>query len=223
MKCNHCKEYTQSIGPIIIKKERGNRFHIRAICIICNKQKNKYLNKAQVDILPPELKDAEDYKTFVDNIDTKSGGIIPILPVIAAIAAGITALSTAGGVAANTIISAKNLSESERHNKELENIARGGGFEDDKTELMSLLQAINKNIKKLSLEKSAPMIDENAKKSHGHSGFDPNGPSPRTRKDTVILPSYTPTSDDRTMSDDELTERSVAYLTGKGFQIQRCK
>ena len=39
LKCNHCKDYTQSVGPIILKKEKGNRFHIRAICIICNKQK----------------------------------------------------------------------------------------------------------------------------------------------------------------------------------------
>ena len=38
LKCNYCKEFTQSVGPIILKK-RGNRFHIRATCIICNKQK----------------------------------------------------------------------------------------------------------------------------------------------------------------------------------------
>ena len=74
------------------------------------------MNKSQVDILPSELKDDEDNKTFVDNIETKNGGIIPLLPVIAAIAAGITALSTAGGVTANTIISAKNSAETERHN-----------------------------------------------------------------------------------------------------------
>ena len=211
LKCNYCKEFTQSLGRIIFKKERGNRFHIRATCVICNKQKSKYLNKAQVDILPPELKDAEDNKTFVDNIETKTGGIIPILPVIAAIAAGITALSTAGGVAANTIISAKNSAETERHNKELEHIARGNGLNNTEVnnanDLMLLLQTINNNIKELSNEQKrtlqnpiGTMSDEEAKKSHGH----------RT-------PGLSPIS---SMSDDELTQRSVAYLTGKGFQIQ---
>ena len=30
LKCNYCKEFTQSVGPIILKKEKVNRFHIRA-------------------------------------------------------------------------------------------------------------------------------------------------------------------------------------------------
>ena len=180
-----------------MKKERGNRFHIRAICIICNKQKYKYLNKAQVDILPPELKDAEDNKTFVGNIETKSGGIIPILQVIAAIAAGITALSKAGEVVSNTIFSAKNSAETQRHNKELENIARGNGLNNTEVtertgvkpyDLILLLQSINNNIKELTNE-------------HKRTLQNPNG--------FIVEQRFGLLSDEKakTMSDDEVIQR----------------
>ena len=42
--CLKCKDYTQSIEPIIIKKDVGCRFHIKAMCSICNKFKTKFLN-----------------------------------------------------------------------------------------------------------------------------------------------------------------------------------
>ena len=88
------------------------------------------------------------------------------LPLIAGIAAGITALSTAGGVAANTVISAKNLSATERHNKELENIAKGNRL-NNTNDLMLLLQSINNNIIDLTNEQKetlqnsmSPMFDD---------------------------------------------------------------
>jgi hypothetical protein len=30
LKCNTCRDFTQSIAPIVIKKEKGNRIHISA-------------------------------------------------------------------------------------------------------------------------------------------------------------------------------------------------
>ena len=180
LRCFYCKDYTQSISPVIIKKERGNRFHIRATCIVCNKQKVKYLNKHQVDILPDEIKDSEDNTTFVDNIKAKHGGIVPLIPIIAAICAGITALSTAGGAAAGTIIAAKYSSETDRHNKKLEQIGEGN-YSDNEKEGSSLAVIL-------------PLLHAIYKSVNG-SGLD------------------------RSLSDDELTQQSVAYLTGKGFQI----
>ena len=68
LRCTNCKEFTQSINPIIIKKESNNRFHIKAVCLICNKFKTKYLNIEQVNLLPDEIKNAPDNTTFTDNI-----------------------------------------------------------------------------------------------------------------------------------------------------------
>ena len=67
LRCNKCKEYTKTTNPIIIKKA-GNRFHIKAVCSVCNKYKNKYLNIEQVNLLPDEIKQASDNTTFTDNI-----------------------------------------------------------------------------------------------------------------------------------------------------------
>ena len=128
LRCKNCKEFTQSINPIIIKKETNNRFHIKAVCSICNKLKTKYLNIEQVNLLPDEIKNAPDNTTFTDTI-VRNGGILPLLPLIGAIAAGITALASAGGATASAVISAKNSAQQERHNRELEAAARGNGLD----------------------------------------------------------------------------------------------
>ena len=54
--CLKCKDYTQSIKPIIIKKYIGSRFHMKAMCLICNKFKTKFLNLEQVKLLPKEIR-----------------------------------------------------------------------------------------------------------------------------------------------------------------------
>ena len=68
LQCNTCKEFTQSINPIIIIMEKNNRFHIKAVCSICNQFKTKYLNIEQVKLLPDEINNAPDNTTFTDNI-----------------------------------------------------------------------------------------------------------------------------------------------------------
>ena len=56
LRCKNCRQFTQSINPIIIKNETNNRFHIKAVCSICNKFKTKYLIIEQVNLLPDEIK-----------------------------------------------------------------------------------------------------------------------------------------------------------------------
>ena len=93
------------------------------------KTKSKYLNQSQVDIVLSEIKDADYNTTFEDNIEAKQSGLVPLIPIIAAICAGITALLTARGAAAGTIIGAKNFAETERHNIQVERIAEGNLFD----------------------------------------------------------------------------------------------
>ena len=66
--------------------------------------------------MPDEIKNALDNTTFHDTIE-RNGGILPILPLIVAIAAGITALSAAGVAAANAILSAQKNNQDERPHK----------------------------------------------------------------------------------------------------------
>ena len=48
LKCANCKDYTETINPIIINKLTENRYHIKAVYSICNKFKSKFLNKVQI-------------------------------------------------------------------------------------------------------------------------------------------------------------------------------
>ena len=163
-----CKEFTQSINPIIIKKETNNRFYIKAACLICNKFKTKYLNIEQINFLQDEIRNAPDNTIFTDTIE-RNIGIIPLLPLIDAIAAGIMELASAGGATASAVNSAKNCAEQERHNRELEAAARGNKLDED-------LQPL-KNMS----DRALPV--------------------------------------ERTMSDDELINKSIEFLTGKGFNV----
>ena len=106
LRCITCKEFTQSINFIIIKKETNNRFHIKAVCSICNEFTTKYLNIKQVNLIPDESRHAPDNKTFTVTIK-RNGGIIPLVSLIGAIAAGITALASAGRATASSVNSAK--------------------------------------------------------------------------------------------------------------------
>ena len=85
LKCTSCKDYTQTIYPIIITKFTVNRYHIKAVCSICNKFKSKFLNKEQIMLLTNEIQQASDYTTFTNTIE-RNGGLVPIIPLIGAIA-----------------------------------------------------------------------------------------------------------------------------------------
>ena len=106
LRCKTCKEFTQSINPIIIKKKLTIDFILK-LCLICNKFNTKYLNIEQINLLPDEIRNTPDNTTFTDTIE-QNDGIIPLLPLIGVIAAGITALAFVGGATASAVISAKN-------------------------------------------------------------------------------------------------------------------
>ena len=123
LKCLICKDFTQTKGPIIISKLTDNRYHIKAVCSICNKFKSKFLNKEQIKFLLNEIQQAADNRTFNNTIE-RNGSIfllIPsigaVIPTIGVIAAGISALASAGKEIACAIISAKNSAEQERQYK----------------------------------------------------------------------------------------------------------
>ena len=126
LKCANCKDYTQTINPIIITKLTENIYHIKAVCSICNKFKSKFLNKEQIKLLPNEIQQASDNTTFTNTIE-RNGGLLPIIPLISAIYMSILALASAGGAKSSAIISAKNSTEKEKHHRELESIARLNG------------------------------------------------------------------------------------------------
>ena len=123
--CVKCKDYAQSIEPVIIKKDANNRFHIKALCFICNKFKTKFLNLEQVKTLPDEIKNSVDGSIFKNTIE-RNGGLIPIIPLIGAIAMGISALASAAGTTASVVLANKQANETERHNKQIEQIAGNG-------------------------------------------------------------------------------------------------
>ena len=78
IRCNTCNDYMQSIEPFIINKKPGYLFFIKAVCVICNKFKTKYLNKEQIRLLPDEIKSAPDDSDF-NNIVVRNREEIPLL------------------------------------------------------------------------------------------------------------------------------------------------
>ena len=159
-----CNKLTESIEPVIIRKLSNDKYKITIDCAICKKPKNRTLNKFQMQLLPEEIKNASDNSVFANTIE-KNGKALPIIPLIGAIAAGITALSgVAGNVASNIIQAKKNdkeAAEIERHNKEIEKLASGdrvplersgkGIDEDDTKETKDIDDAkVRKYIKKLN-------------------------------------------------------------------------
>ena len=174
LRCNKCKEYTQTINPIIIKKKQGIDFTSK-LCSVCNKYKNKYLNIEQVNLLPDEIKHAPDNTTFTDNI-IKEGNALPLLTLIPAIFAWISALTSIAG------------------NKQTE--AQGGA---------------------IPVERVMP-IERTITGLHTQTG--PNG----TTRAFSTFPGLEVLSDrekplERTLSDDELINKSIEFLTGKGFSV----
>ena len=200
--CVKWTNYTQSIELINIKKDIGSRFHIKAMCLICNKYKTKFLSQKQVKLLLDEIKNSVDGWTFT-NIIERNGGFLSIIPLIAAVAAEISALASAGGVTACAIISAKNSAEETRHHYELENIAKNSGQSDSVNILKNHnnLQTIVKfNIAVLpNIIKTLPETANKIKHSIN---------SERIKIDEPNV-----------LSDDKLIDQSIEFLRGKGYDV----
>ena len=123
--CLKCKDFTQSIGPIIVTKLIKNRYHIKARCLICNKFKSKFLNHEHINLLPDEIKNSPENSTFNNDI-IRDGKALPLLALIPLVIAGISALTSVAGTTASVVLDNKQSNEAERHNKQIEQIASQG-------------------------------------------------------------------------------------------------
>ena len=198
--CLKCKDYTQSKEPIIIKKDVGCRFHIKAMCSICNKFKTRFLNLEQVKLLPDEIKNSVDGSTFTNTIE-RNGGIIPIISLIMAVTAGISALASAGSATASAIISAKNSAEDEKHHRELDSISRGTSISNDVIKNDNNLQTIVTFIIAILPEiiKTMPEAANQIKK--------------------IINGEEIKMDEPKVVSDDKLIDQYTKFLRGKGFDV----
>jgi hypothetical protein len=131
IKCKTCKEFTDCQEPVTIKKYGQNKFLIKTVCIICKGLKTKTLNEMQRKILPKEILEMSENSEVANNI-TREGAILPLIPLLGAIFAGVSALTGIGGATASAVIGAKKAAEDKRHNEAMEqiaqNVASGKGF-----------------------------------------------------------------------------------------------
>ena len=104
--CLECKDFTQSIGPIIVNKLIINRYHIKARCSICNKFRSKFLNHEMINLLPDEIKNSLENSTFNNDI-IRDGKALPLLALIPLIVAGISALTSVAGTTASVVLANK--------------------------------------------------------------------------------------------------------------------
>ena len=209
LKCANCKDYTQTINPIIINKLSENRYHIKAVCSICNKFKSKFLNKEQIMLLPNEIQQTTNNTTFTNTIE-RNGGLLPIIPLIGAIAAGVSALASVGGTTASAIISAKNSAEQERHNKQLEDITKGNSISNDviKTDQDPVSTSLN-GINPLLVSSIISIIPELIKAS----------PEAANKIKQLINGNGNKVDKPKVLSDDELINQSIKFLQGKGLNV----
>ena len=145
--CLHCKEYSQTIEPLSIYHGAKNRFYFKGQCYICHKMKSQVLNRKQREALPEEISTIPIGSTIVDKIE-KNGEVLPLLPILGLILAGLTVAGTAAGVTTSSINDKLTRDEQSRHNsriedsvksyanQDLEKAARGNGI----NEAIKLLQ-----------------------------------------------------------------------------------
>ena len=103
LKCNHCKDLTPSINPIIVIKESDKIYRMSAYCRKCNNYKPaKILNPSQIKLLPDEIKSTPSMTVIVNQIE-KEGGMIPLATLIPLIISGLTALPEIGKTIYNVV------------------------------------------------------------------------------------------------------------------------
>lgn len=125
LRCNRCKKVVPVDNPVISKLP-GNKYTITAKCLSCNKPISKAMNKKQIKLLPKSIVETKDYSAIEHYKDEKTGGILPLLPLLGAIFGGIAAAGSTAGVVANSVLQSKKNAEQERHNREVERIATAG-------------------------------------------------------------------------------------------------
>ena len=50
--CSKCQYHTESIEPVMIRRQDHTRFHVRALCSICDWTKGKYFSNSELSVLP---------------------------------------------------------------------------------------------------------------------------------------------------------------------------
>ena len=119
--CNHCKDLTPSINPIIIIKESDKIYRMSAYCGKCKNYKPaKILNPTQIKLLPQEIKSATFMKVFVNQIE-REGGAIPFGLLIPLITGAIQAIPEIA--------------------KTVSNLIKGNGTSVDEEELINIINA----------------------------------------------------------------------------------
>ena len=208
MYCLKCKDYTISIKPIIMKKDIGSRFHIKAMCSICNIFKTKFLNLEQVKLLLKEIRESEDGSNFNNNV-TIDGKALSLLALVPMIIAGISALTSAVGTIASVVLSNKHANEDENHHRELASIARGNSISNDVITNNNDLQINGNGINPFLFSSIIFIILELIKAALEAAIkikqlIDGNG-------NKVYKP--------KVLSDDKLIDQSIKLLRGKGFDV----
>ena len=128
--CQRCNAYTQCENFLIVKKFNNSRYHCTGICTICNSEKKKNMNKAQIALLPEKVKNAENNTNHLLKRPEVKGGTIPWAPILM----GLTSLASAVALkiidlwsrpsGANDLIYNKKESKSEGQSLEPDEITR---------------------------------------------------------------------------------------------------
>jgi hypothetical protein len=59
--CDECREFTPTIGPIVLKRKKGANYYLKSVCGSCNNVKPfKHLNKLQVKAFPEDLRNMSE-------------------------------------------------------------------------------------------------------------------------------------------------------------------
>ncbi len=123
--CLSCKTSTLNASDTFTLTRNKKTWGLTLRCAQCGKRKHSFLKKEQTNCLPKELQNAE-IGTVITQADyeDKYGGILPLLALLPLIFKGVMAAGAAAGAATGIA----NAVEGSRHNKEMENIARGNGI-----------------------------------------------------------------------------------------------
>jgi hypothetical protein len=80
--CRTCKDYTETVAPIMIKKFNACRFCVHAVCSSCRGTKHKFLNNTESKMLPAVFQEMSNSSTAIGWITDRSGNVFDIWQLI---------------------------------------------------------------------------------------------------------------------------------------------
>ena len=184
----------------------GSRYHMKAMCSICNKFKTKVLNLEHLKLLPKEIRESKDGSTFNNNV-TIEGKVLQLFALVPMIIAGISALKSATGTATLVVLSNKQANEDEKHHRELESIARGNSISNDVIKNNNNLQINSNCINLLLVSSIISIIQELIKRA------------PEAANKIKQLIDGNTVGEHKVLSDDKLIDQSIEFLRGKGYDV----